>query len=95
VQIFRDEGEDGEKKRDWKDEKKSDEALGENHDEKDEEKGGSAKDKVGSSASPLNSSDNSILSNLIFFIPYCSVSLYSNVHNKSKQKAHTAMHMFF
>jgi hypothetical protein len=49
VQIFRDESEDGEKKRDWKDEKKSEELLDDNQDEKDE-KGSSGKEKVGDSA---------------------------------------------
>jgi hypothetical protein len=49
VQIFRDESEDGEKKRDWKDEKKSEELLDDNQDEKDEEKGNSGKDKVSNS----------------------------------------------
>jgi hypothetical protein len=58
VQIFRDESEDGEKKRDWKDEKKSEELLDDNQDEKDEEKGNSGKDKVCNSAIPT----------LIFFV---------------------------
>jgi hypothetical protein len=52
VQIFRDESEDGEKKRDWKDEKKSEELLDDNQDEKDEQKGNSGKEKVGDSANP-------------------------------------------
>jgi len=47
VYIFRDEGEDGEKKRDWKDEKKFEELSGDNKDEKDEDKGKEEKDKVG------------------------------------------------
>jgi hypothetical protein len=55
VQIFREEGEEGEKKRDWKDEKKSEELMDENQDEKDEEKG---KDKVGHTAAPA----------LVFFV---------------------------
>jgi len=43
--IFRDEGEDGEKKREWKDEKKSEELSGDKE-EKDEDKLND-KDKVG------------------------------------------------
>lgn len=43
--IFRDEGEDGEKKRDWKDEKKSEDLSGDKE-EKDEDKLND-KDKVG------------------------------------------------
>jgi hypothetical protein len=49
VQIFRDEGEDGDKKRDWKDEKKSEDLMGDNHEERDEEKEDNGKDKVGNS----------------------------------------------
>lgn len=52
MQIFRDESDDGEKKRDWKDEKKSEEMLDDNQDEKDDEKGNSGKEKVGDSANP-------------------------------------------
>lgn len=48
--IFRDESDDGEKKRDWKDEKKSEEMMDDNQDEKDDEKGNSGKEKVGDSA---------------------------------------------
>jgi hypothetical protein len=44
--IFRDEGEDGEKKRDWKDEKKSEELSGGDKDENEDDKEKDEKDKV-------------------------------------------------
>jgi hypothetical protein len=47
VLNFRDEGEGGEKKREWKDEKKSEELSGDNKEEKDEDKVNDDKDKVG------------------------------------------------